>query len=365
MNKKGRILIVDDNPKNIQVLANILNDNNYDVEIALGGKETIEWLKEETFDLLLLDIMMPEINGFEVCKIIRKNPKYDLLPIIYLTAKTDKESLIHGFEVGGQDYITKPFDTHELLARVKTHIELKQSKENLIKTNTHLEEKVAERTLALENTNKELKVMARLKNNFLSFIGKEITYPLHSLEKAIHHLKHAAESKKFSKTIVAIESSVSRLDLITRMAHQITKIKNGESLSTQPFNINNLLEHILLQFDETLDVKNINLNCDFSKAYELYGNKELIKNTIIGILETILNHVCNSETININTTSKDSVFKLSIETKMDKWQTKEIHNLPVETSLFFSYAKLVMEFHNKQFLIEQRENNIYTFTWLF
>ena len=119
------ILIVDDNPKNLQILGKFLQNEQYDIEFAINGETALEWLEIKLFDLILLDINMPGLDGFEVCKKIRCNHKLDKMPIIFLTAETSRESVLQGFEIGAQDYITKPFDSRELIMRVKTHISLK------------------------------------------------------------------------------------------------------------------------------------------------------------------------------------------------------------------------------------------------
>ena len=123
-----RVLVVDDNPKNLQVIAALLSENNYKVEVALNGTTAIKWLKSETFDAILLDIMMPEMNGFETCEIIKQDRTNENVPVIFLTARHDIESITEGFEKGGVDFITKPFNQKELLVRLGTHIELKKNK---------------------------------------------------------------------------------------------------------------------------------------------------------------------------------------------------------------------------------------------
>jgi CheY-like chemotaxis protein len=92
------ILIVDDNPQNLQVLAKILQENNYEIEFATNGEAALKWLKDKKFDLILLDINMPGMNGFEVCKKIRSNPELNNVPVIFLSADTDRESILKGFE---------------------------------------------------------------------------------------------------------------------------------------------------------------------------------------------------------------------------------------------------------------------------
>ncbi len=119
------ILIVDDEPKNIQLLGSLLKENKYDVEFALNGEKALEWTTSKLFDLILLDIMMPEMDGYAVCEKLKSNQHTKHIPIIFLTAKTETEDIVKGFEVGGSDYITKPFKPPELLARLKMHVEMK------------------------------------------------------------------------------------------------------------------------------------------------------------------------------------------------------------------------------------------------
>ena len=129
--KKFTILIVDDVPANIQVVAKILKEEGYQLAFAKSGKAALELTEKGEFDLILLDVMMPEIDGFEVCKRFKENPITKDIPVIFLTAKVDTESIVKGFEVGAMDYVTKPFNGTELLARVKTHIELSYSRKEL------------------------------------------------------------------------------------------------------------------------------------------------------------------------------------------------------------------------------------------
>jgi len=121
---KFEVLVVDDNLENIQVVMNILSQDNYELSYATHGKEALQLVQKHEYDLILLDIMMPEMDGYMVCKELKNALETDEVPIIFLTAKHDKESVVKGFECGGVDYITKPFNSHELLARVRTHLEL-------------------------------------------------------------------------------------------------------------------------------------------------------------------------------------------------------------------------------------------------
>jgi PAS domain S-box-containing protein len=131
--KQPLLLVVDDIVKNIQLIGNVLKKENYRVSLANNGRQAIAIATEIRPDLILLDVMMPELDGFETCRILKSQPETENIPIIFLTAKVDPEDIIKGFELGAVDYITKPFNTHELKARVKTHTELKINKDLLEK----------------------------------------------------------------------------------------------------------------------------------------------------------------------------------------------------------------------------------------
>jgi phosphoserine phosphatase RsbU/P len=127
------ILIVDDNPKNLQILGNYLRKEGFKVEFALDGNSALDWIGRREFDLILLDVMMPGTDGFEVCRIIKKDPVKQKIPVIFLTAKVDTESIINGFDLGAVDYVVKPFNQKELISRVKTQIEIKRGRDEIVR----------------------------------------------------------------------------------------------------------------------------------------------------------------------------------------------------------------------------------------
>jgi class 3 adenylate cyclase len=118
----SRVLIVDDTPANIQTLAAVLQQKGYLISVATNGKQALDVLSRLRPDLILLDVMMPEMDGFETCSRIKASPEWHDIPIIFLTAKSDTADIVRGFELGAVDYVAKPFNSHELLARVNTHL---------------------------------------------------------------------------------------------------------------------------------------------------------------------------------------------------------------------------------------------------
>ena len=128
------ILIVDDVLKNLQLVAQTLKDAGYKFSLAQSGESALKLLENEVPDLILLDIMMPGMDGLEVCRIIKRNEKLREIPVIFITAVDQTDVLVEGFRAGGVDYITKPFNRDELLIRVKTHLDLSFAKKELLDT---------------------------------------------------------------------------------------------------------------------------------------------------------------------------------------------------------------------------------------
>ena len=158
----AQILIVDDVPDNIQVAMSLLREDSYEFSFANSGEKALSILQNDdaAFDLILLDIMMPGLDGYETCQRIKRQTQLKDIPIIFLTAKADVDSIARAFKVGGVDYVTKPFHAAELLARVRTHVQLYQTKKWLEQQNIDLETKsrfAQARLLSeLENSQKEL-----------------------------------------------------------------------------------------------------------------------------------------------------------------------------------------------------------------
>ena len=124
----ARLLLVDDTPQNLQVLGTILRQQGYKINVAQHGRQALEVAQKTPPDLILLDVMMPEMDGLEACRHFKADPRTRDIPIIFLTAKTAAEDIVQGFEAGGVDYVAKPFNPAELLKRVQTHLELKAAR---------------------------------------------------------------------------------------------------------------------------------------------------------------------------------------------------------------------------------------------
>lgn len=133
MQKPARslILMVDDNPENLKLLGGVLEQQDYATAYAVNGEEALNFVRSEKPDLILLDIMMPGDDGYSVCRKIKEVDGMKMVPVIYLTARTETIDVVKGFDTGAVDYVTKPFSSIELIARVRTHLELKRAREEI------------------------------------------------------------------------------------------------------------------------------------------------------------------------------------------------------------------------------------------
>ncbi len=186
----AKILVVDDMPANLEVIIETLSCAGYTLATAISGERALKRLKTCVPNLILLDVQMPGIDGFETCRQIKANPDTADIPIIFITALSDTKSIVKGFSLGAVDYISKPFQESELLARVKTHVKLQL-------LNQSLEKQIAERTLELQTALEQLQhsqlqivqneKMASL-GNLVAGVAHEINNPVNFIHANLSHL---------------------------------------------------------------------------------------------------------------------------------------------------------------------------------
>ena len=197
------ILIVDDVPTNIQLVASILAPFDFELSFANSGQDALSQIRETNFDLILLDIMMPGMDGLEVARRLKAEPTTAHIPVIFLTAKSDEDSIIEGFGVGAADYVTKPFNPAELVARVQTHLALKQAQDDLRQRNVELAEAI------------------QMKNRLLSIASHDLKNPLGAVSGFASMLERSPaiqQNKEAGEMLVFISRAAMRMNqLITEL----------------------------------------------------------------------------------------------------------------------------------------------------
>lgn len=205
-----KILIVDDVQLNLDLMKEILSEQGYLIATAINGKSAIAKAKAHKFDLILLDVILPDINGFEVCSHLKANSQTHDIPIIFLTAKKEKDSIIEGFNLGAVDYISKPFIREELLARVNLHLSLRRFQEELIRSKEMAE------------------ASAQAKASFLANVSHEIRTPMNGIIGMIDILKRTSLTEEQHEYIDIIGISGENLLMIINDVLDFSKIEAGQ-----------------------------------------------------------------------------------------------------------------------------------------
>ncbi|MBE0650394.1 MAG: hybrid sensor histidine kinase/response regulator [Bacteroidales bacterium] len=364
-NTNRKILIVDDIPANIQILGNILSTQNFQIAYAQSGKQALSVIKHQKLDLILLDIMMPSMDGFEVCQILKSQKETAEIPIIFLTAKADMDSIVKGFEVGGQDYITKPFNSAELLARVNTHILIYEQRKKLKELNENLEGIVKERTQELESAYNRLDHLEKAKTDFLSIISHELRTPLNGLTGLSTLLSQTELSSEQREYIQYLKEVSGRLAKFSEIALLITSLQVQKyEADLIPTAVKYLMESAAEKFEKNTGQKLRLTNVD--KDVMIPAAPDLIKKSLEFVLDNAKNHNNNGEIELIANAVKESVEILCHDNGSGFDQEALDH--PFElfyngdfahvqgTGLSLVAVKLIMDLHGGDIKIENRKN---------
>lgn len=255
------ILIVDDVAKNIQVLAHILEElDEYDFAAATNGKKALEFIEKKLPDLILLDVMMPEMNGYEVCERLKSDPVTRDIPIIFLTAKTEIQDIVKGFELGAVDYVTKPFNSTELLARVRTHIDLKLSKD------------------IIEHQSEE-------RRELIHVLCHDLKNPLGAITGMLDLIELIPEKKEGSDAFIrkCAEHAIKIIELIRKL--QALETKN-QALDLVPVNLKDVVNESILILGQRFKEKDVAIELDVPDGLMIMAEKTTLINSVMNNLFT-------------------------------------------------------------------------------
>lgn len=366
-NKDINIFVVDDNSKNIQIIGQILLQQDYNVSFASGGAEAIEILnRQQDFDLILLDILMPGMDGFEVCDAIKKNELTKDIPIIFLTAKSEKESVVNGLQKGARDYVVKPFNDSELILRVKTQIELKKQREKLENVNRYLEERVQEKTNEIRVANKKLALLENAKNEFLTLISHELRTPLNIINGFTEILTDALQGTEHMDDLRNLKYSSDRLISLAETALLITEIRLGKyTLDYENVDLTEVCNNAAMEVKNYLTDKDFSFNVQAVNEGKLIkGDSGLIQNIVTKITENSIIEGGTKPIVNYKISKDNQNVVLEITDNGPGFSDGDIEKLfetfskagPVLNhdgfGLSLAAVKLVMEIHSGKVAIK-------------
>jgi CheY-like chemotaxis protein len=305
------ILIVDDTPGNVLLLVRMLTERGYKARTALSGKLALQAARTEPPDLILLDIAMPEMNGYEVCEQLKADAALKEVPVIFISALNETIDKVKAFRVGGVDYVTKPFQFEEVYARVQTHLRIRSLQRQLSDQNENLERLVAERTRELAKAYERLQESGRLKDDFLCMISHEIRTPANGVlgvGNLVLDLCPASENRTlyadlFKQSSLRLNNLIEDATMITDMEKLI--LKNGAAIS---------FPDLLAEVRASLPDIQISIEQSAAReAFFLKGYHPLLKRALESMILLATSFSRNKHTAHLTGVVEERVLRVQLE----------------------------------------------------
>ncbi len=349
---KSTILIVDDSPENIDVLIGILSDKNYKLKAATNGEKALKIAFSDTPpDLILLDIMMPGMNGYEVCRRLKDNSDTQPIPVIFISALNATGDIVQGFNSGGADYITKPFQPQEVCARVETHL---QNREYQLK----LEQKNAE----LEKNYCCLKELENQRDNLTGMIVHDMRSPLQIISGFIQLLQTFSENEicEQAREHIAVmgKSSENLIEMVSSLLDISRLESNQMPLELEPTDINSIVSKVLANYEGLENIPCLKTNFKTNNV-KVSADPVIIERVINNLLGNACKFTPLNGSITISVDHEDSSIKVGItdtgcgippehQTKIfEKFGQVELREQKhkYSTGLGLTFCKLAVEAH--------------------
>lgn len=289
-----KVLVVDDKPNNLSLVTSLLRPE-YEVLLANNGERAIFIAKEKLPNLILLDIMMPGMSGFEVCEVLKSEPSTRDIPVIFLTARHDGEDFEKAYDIGAVDYITKPINAKELIARVRTHLTISEQRNHLLQlnqqisqSNENLEAEVSRRTTQL------VKVLARLEDQneglarFSHIISHNLRGPVASAIglMRLFNMENMADPGNAS-LMPRLDATINNIDLILKDLSSILEIRENPARKPERFSVVDEVQAVLSELADFIEHSSATVNTDI-KVVEVYMHRPFIHQILHHLLHNAI-----------------------------------------------------------------------------
>lgn len=294
---KGTILIVDDNPGNLAVLFNYLKETGFRLLVSQSGNQALSIVHDNEIDLILLDIMMPDMSGYDICKKLKSYDDIRDIPVIFISALSQLEDKVKGFEVGGVDYITKPFYKEEILARINTHLTLRK-RENQLK-------KVVD-TLKAINTEKD---------SFLRIVAHDLKDPLGGIREILPLLNSLIDMDPDKAKHIIRDLHRTAVNTFNFVHDLLTWARNQNSLgrtAPEQFSPWSAVEDTVVLFSQNLSNKDVTLVNNVDPEVTVWADKSMVYTVFRNLISNAIKFIYPGGKIQVDCSTVDSMVEICV-----------------------------------------------------
>jgi len=302
-----KVLIVDDNTKIMAIAEVHLKKEGLEVLCVEDGKSALESARQEKPDLILLDVDMPDMSGFEVCQILKDDAELVMIPVVFLTAADDNKSRVRGLDLGAVDYVTKPFDSFELRARVRAALRTKQLQDQLATMNLELEERVDQRT-------EEIKQLLEQKDAFVNQLSHDLKTPLTPLVALLPMVAERTEDVESKKMLDLIMNNVDYMRNLTERTLQLAQLNSPEvSLRVEKVDLASEIRNTIESLSSVFKENGIEIVNNTTMPLDIEADRMLIKELIHNLVSNTIKYTNGDGVVTFGSFLKDDNVEISIK----------------------------------------------------
>jgi len=302
-----KVLIVDDNTKIMAIAEVHLKKEGLEVLCVEDGKSALESARQEKPDLILLDVDMPDMSGFEVCQILKDDAELVMIPVVFLTAADDNKSRVRGLDLGAVDYVTKPFDSFELRARVRAALRTKQLQDQLATMNLELEERVDQRT-------EEIKQLLEQKDAFVNQLSHDLKTPLTPLVALLPMVAERTEDVESKKMLDLIMNNVDYMRNLTERTLQLAQLNSPEvSLRVEKVDLASEIRNTIESLSSVFKENGIEIVNNTTTPLDIEADRMLIKELIHNLVSNTIKYTNGDGVVTFESFLKDDNVEISIK----------------------------------------------------
>ena len=345
------VLIVDDTIDNLRLLSELLGQQGYEVRAVTSGRQALLAVEHDPPDLILLDITMPEMDGFEVCRRLRESERSRDVPVVFLTAVTDTADKVRAFETGGVDYVTKPFQFEEVLARVRTHVALRRTQAELT------------------DSYRRLRALEQLRDDLVHMVVHDMRSPLTALRISLTLLKrHHAPGG--DESVRDLDAAIESVGVLNRMANELLDVSRLEEgrmpIDRRPWNLTDIAQDVraaigVMDLDRAIEINS-------AHTVQLICDGGLVKRVLENLVGNAIRHTPPGSPMWISIANRHGHVRVAVEDEgpgvppeartriFEKFGTVEARHEKTyhSTGLGLAFCKLAVEAHGGTIGVEPR-----------